>query len=82
MKTISTFCKMTAMTLIKEEINDRRVEIFELPSWDGPIQLGVDWSACGTVEPEEAVEFAAKLVRAAEIAANHPINGCKVVYSS
>lgn len=80
MKTISNFCRMVSLELIADEINSDRIEVYELPSRDGVIQLGVNWSAIGTVKPEEAVAFAEKLARAAEIAANHPMNGCKVVY--
>lgn len=80
MKTISNFCKRLALEAIAEEIDDRRIEVFEMPSYGEPIQLGVNWAAIGTVSAEEAVAFAAKLTKAAEIAANHPMNGAEIVY--
>lgn len=82
MKTISSFCRNIAFQLIREEINDDRIQVYDMStfgSWE--IKLGVNWSAIGTVSAEEAAEFAAKLTKAAEIAANHPMNGCKTVYS-
>lgn len=81
MKTISYFCKDLALEAIREEINDDRIRIYDTSflAREG-IKLGVNWSAIGTVSAEEAVEFAAALTRAADIAANHPMNGARVVY--
>lgn len=55
----------------------RRVELFEMPRYgnDQPIRIGVNWSACGTVDPAEAREFLCLLEEAIEQAEDFPYNG-------
>ena len=80
MKTISSFCWHHLRETWEEELG-RYVHIYEENFSNEPIKLGVNWSAIGTVSADEAVEFAAKLTKAAEIAKNHPVNGATVVYA-
>ena len=44
------------------------------------IQMGVNWSALGTVPAEEAVEFAAGLLKAAWAAKEFKYNGYQIDY--
>lgn len=48
--------------------------------WDSPVQLGVNWSAVGSVEPDTALEFADRLKRLAEKARDFKYNGYTVDY--
>ena len=47
---------------------------------DRTIRLGVNWSACGTVNIKTAVEFAKAITEAAEFAANFKYNGMVEFY--
>lgn len=75
-----TFC-MALRKLQNEVCKDRRIEIFELPSFDeNPIQLGVNWASIGTVPAAEAREFAQLLLDAATAAENFEYNGYTIDY--
>ena len=78
METISNFCRDIAFEHINNEINDKRIHVYNKKCYT--IELGVNWSAIGTVSPEETVEFAVNLIKAAEIIRNHPMNGARIVY--
>ena len=67
MKTISSFCWHHLRETWEEELG-RYINIYEENFSNEPIKLCVNWSAIGTVSADEAVEFAAKLTKAAEIA--------------
>ena len=58
------------------------VEIYDMgATLDRPeIQMGVNWSALGTVPAEEAVEFAAGLLKAAWAAKEFKYNGYQIDY--
>lgn len=78
METISRFCYKAALAEIERKINDDRIRV-ENRAWDH-VELCVNWSCIGYTEPAEAVKFAAAMTRAAEIAANHPMNGARIVH--
>lgn len=80
-KTISYFC-WNMLRLQWAERFGNEIEIDGMyPEWDeGIVKLGVNWSATGIQDPASAAAFAAKLAEAADIAANHPVNGAKIVY--
>ena len=80
MKTISSFCWHQLRETWRDELGES-IHIYEESMGSEPIKLGVNWAAIGTVSADEAVEFAAKLTKAAEIAKNHPVNGATVVYA-
>ena len=48
--------------------------------WDEPQTMQVNWSAIGTVMPEEAAKFGKALMVAAKLAENFIYNGYKVYY--
>ena len=64
--------------------NGSHIEIFELGDAleNSSIQLGINWSAIGTVSPEEAEEFAHTLLEAAEDCRNFKYNGYVIDWSS
>lgn len=53
------------------------IELFDMPRYGSaePIQIGVNWCACGTVCPEKAREFTAMLEEATRAAEEFPYNG-------
>lgn len=60
------------------------MDVFTLPLCNGhvmPVRLGVNWAACGTVEPAEARDFAARLSSAADAAQNWEYNGFMIMDS-
>ena len=44
-------------------------------SFGYPVDMGVNWMACGTVSAEEAAAFAAEVASAAKAAKEFPYNG-------
>lgn len=45
-----------------------------------PVSLGVNWSAIGTVTPDEALAFAKDIAKAAKLAQEFPYNGYMIEY--
>lgn len=43
------------------------------------VQMGVNFSAIGDVTPEDAIAYAQEIQRAAQLAANFPLNGCRIL---
>ena len=82
MKTVPYRTFQKALTDIQRDVienSDRRIEVYEMNQFSGePIQLGVNWSAIGTVPASEAREFAQKLMNAAVAAENFLYNGCTI----
>lgn len=75
-----TFC-LALRKLQNEVCKDRRIEIFDLSTFDDkPIQLGVNWASIGTVPAAEAREFAQLLMDAATAAENFEYNGYTINY--
>ena len=57
------------------------IEIFEMPRHGRePIEMGVNWSAMGTVSADDASQFGNNLIDAAKMAREFPYNGTKVEY--
>lgn len=48
---------------------------------DDTIQMGVNFAALGDVNPGEAIAYAQSIQRAAQIAAEFPLNGCRITYT-
>lgn len=59
----------------------RYVEIYADYGYRQPIQATVNWSAIGSVFPEEASKFAELLYEASKLAKNFKYNGYKVFYT-
>jgi len=59
------------------------VEIFDRNNYGGSngIELGVNWSAIGTVTVDNAEAFIKVLTKATELAKNFKYNGYKIHYS-
>jgi len=57
------------------------VEIYADFGYRQPIQAIVNWSAIGSVSPEEASKFAELLYEASKLAKNFKYNGYKVFYT-
>lgn len=57
---------------------DSRVSILDI----GPdtIQMGVCFCADFVLKPEDAIAYAQEIQRAAQLAANFPLNGYRVIY--
>lgn len=51
------------------------MEIHQLSGDDDPIKLGVNWAAVGTVPAEQAMQFAERIIAAAELVDKFPYNG-------
>lgn len=61
--------------------DDRRISVYDMGGSCGqPVQLGVNWSAIGTVPASEAVDFARRLTAAAEAAAGFEFNGYHLTF--
>lgn len=57
------------MSAVDKIIEGRTVSIFENPSWGADLKtFGVNWSACGTQNVEEAKKFAEEINKACKIA--------------
>lgn len=82
-KTVSHRTYYMALLKLQSELDpERRIAIYDMGSSFGnePIQLGVNWSAIGTVPASEAVEFAQQLMAAAKAAEDFEYNGYVVTY--
>jgi hypothetical protein len=57
------------MSAVDKIMEGRTVSICEIPSWGAELKtFGVNWSACGTQNIEEAKKFAEKINKACKIA--------------
>ena len=81
METISSFCYNRLMCDLADEFGTR-IRIYNISLDSDTVELGVNWAAIGTVSAEEAVGFAEQIMKAADIAANHPAVGARVVYAT
>lgn len=77
MKTVNYLDYQRALDALSAGI-DRRVEILDMGS--GTIQLGVNFCAVPTLKPADAIAYAQEIQRAAQLAANFPLNGYRVIY--
>ena len=71
-----------ALTKEIRRLSDDRIEAYELPTWGNPnatIQLGLNWSACGTKTVEQTEDFVTALQTAIEMVKNFKYNGYKIV---
>lgn len=81
MKTISSFCYNRLMCDLAEEFG-ACVRIYNTSPDGATVALGVNWAGIGTVTAEEAAGFAGQIAKAADIAANHPAVGARIVYAT
>ena len=58
----------------------RGVELYEINMDFDPVEMGVNWSAFGTVTGDEALKFSSLLGKAVEIAISFKYNGYIVDY--
>ena len=64
-----------ALCEVQKSVGDR-VDIYDMGgSFGMPVSLGVNWSAIGTVTPDEALAFAKDIAKAAKLAQEFPYNG-------
>lgn len=76
MKKISYEKYDLALRELQRKIPDRCIEFYNISSSDrNLINMGVNWAGIGTVAPDEATEFAAKIVAAAKAAKEFIYNG-------
>ena len=61
-------------------LSDRYIQIYDTACM-APIQMGVNWSAIGTVDAETTIKFAELLKTAADLAEGFKFNGYVVDYS-
>lgn len=63
------------------EITNGTINVFE-KSWDfsNPVELGVNWSALGTVSVADAEIFATKMMEVANLIKNFKYNGYMIEY--
>lgn len=57
---------------------DRRMWVVNI-GHDDTIQMGVNFSAIGDATPEDAIAYAQEIQRAAQLAADFPLNGCRIL---
>lgn len=78
--TISNFCYWVA----REELAHKYGDDIEIVDGnfigDDTVALEIKWSTIGSTSPENARDFASRILQAAEEAENHPMNGAKVVW--
>ena len=60
------------------------IELFTKPCYGRKevVELGINWSAIGTVSPEKAEAFGKALVDASEVCKNFKYNGYEITYKS
>ncbi len=82
MKKVSYRVYLLALEKLQAELGyNRRISVFDMGgSFGQPVQLGVNWSAIGTVPASEAVDFARRLTAAAEAAAGFEFNGYQLAF--
>lgn len=83
MKTVSYRTYQQALKELRYEVSpDRDIEVYEMNGFgDDRIQLGINWSAIGTVSADETRKFAQKLMDAANAVENFKYNGYTVTYN-
>lgn len=60
------------------ELSDGGIEVYSMQTWGdskAPIELGINWYACGTQTLEKTEEFVAALQTAIEMTRNFKYNG-------
>lgn len=78
MKTVNYFDYQDSLDAVNAGLADG-IQIQNL-SFDDTIQMGVNFSALGTVKPEDAAAYANEIQRATKLAADFPLNGYQIVY--
>lgn len=69
-----------ALREAQKNVGDQ-VDLYEMGvSFERPISIGVNWSAIGTVTPDEAMKFAENIAKAAKLAQEFPYNGYMIEY--
>ena len=83
MRVIGSRLYHNAIRGAEAEIGDDRIRLVDQGNThDKPeVNIGVNWSACGTQDPQGAESFAGRLSHAAYLAENFPYNGCRIDYS-
>ena len=69
-----------ALDAVREQFEWERITIYPVNgNWD-QIKMGVNWAALGTVPPEQAAEYANRILDAARAAENFVYNGYLIDY--
>lgn len=69
-----------ALREAQKNVGDQ-VDLYEMGvSFERPVCIGVNWSAIGTVTPDEALAFAEDIAKAAKLAQEFPYNGYMIEY--
>lgn len=69
-----------ALREAQKNVGDQ-VDLYEMGvSFERPVCIGVNWSAIGTVTPDEALAFAKDIAKAAKLAQEFPYNGYMIEY--
>lgn len=77
--TYREFCK--ALNELNQKVSgDYRITLYDQADDFSPVKIGVNWSAVGTVSPDEAISFAQRLMEAAKAAEAFIYNGYEIVY--
>lgn len=77
MKTVNYLDYQRALDALRARL-DSRVDIQDIGS--GTIQLGVNFCAVFILKPADAIAYAQEIQRAAQLAADFPLNGYRVTY--
>ena len=82
MKTVDYRTFRQALKALQYEVSpDRHIEICDMSDgYEAPIQIGINWSALGTLPVSDAREFAEKLLEAATAAEDFKHNGYTITY--
>lgn len=78
MKTVNYYDYLDALDALRAGI-DRRIEIRNMRT-DNIIEMGVNFCALGAIKPADAIKYAQNIQRAAELAADFPLNGYRITY--
>lgn len=78
MKTVNYFDYQDALDAVNAGLADG-IQIQNI-RFDDTIQMGINFASIGTVKPEDAISYAQKIQRAAQLAADFPLNGYQITY--
>lgn len=86
MKTVNYREYMNELDRVNEQLGrfgQRNFALYDMGGFcgsDRPIEIGVNWAACGTKSVEDTLKFADDLKKACEVAKNFKYNGYTVEY--
>lgn len=80
-KTVDFYDYQNAVQELYNNIPDKcGIDFYNKSFGREPIQMGINWSAIGTVTPEKAEVFKNNLEKAIELAKNFKYNGYTIIY--